>query len=245
MVPEKDSYDVVIIGGAMMGSSCAWFLKKHFGFDGTVLVVERDLNYEWASTSHTNSCVRQQFSNELNIRLSQFTAEFIKDFKQYMAPEPDVPELRIQNFGYLYLTDDPAKAEILKTLQEIQSGLGAGTTIITPEDIAARYPFYQLDDIILGSLNTKDEGYFEGSTIFEWFRRSARKAGVEYIQNEVVSIDRAGRKVTGVTLASGETIKAGTIINASGTRASKTAELAGFDPLPVEPRLRYTYIIEA
>ena len=244
-IPEKNSYDVVIIGGAMMGSSCAWFLKKHYGFDGSVLVVDRDLSYEFASTSHTNSCVRQQFSNELNIRLSQFTVDFIRDFKQFMAPEPDVPELRIQNFGYLYLTDDPAKAEILKKLQAIQSDLGAGTTILSPADIAARYPFYELDDIILGSLNTKDEGYFEGSTIFEWFRRSARHAGVEYIENEVAAIARTGRKVTGITLASGETSSAGTIINASGTRASKTAEMAGFDPLPVEPRIRYTYIIEA
>ena len=67
--PEKNSYDVVIIGGAMMGYSCAWFLKKHYGFDGSVLVVDRDLSYEFVSTSHTNSCVRQQFSNELNIRL--------------------------------------------------------------------------------------------------------------------------------------------------------------------------------
>ncbi|MBL6781637.1 MAG: FAD-binding oxidoreductase [Alphaproteobacteria bacterium] len=239
------SYDVVIIGGAMIGSSCAWFLKKHYGFDGSVLVIDRDLSYEWASTSHTNSCVRQQFSNELNVRISQFTAEFIKDFKTYMAPEPDVPELRIQNFGYLYLTDDPAKAQILKQLQVIQADLGAGTQILTPDEIAARYPFYNLEGIILGSLNTKDEGYFEGSTIFEWFRRSARHAGAEYIENEVTAIDRTGRKVNSVTLATGETIKAGTVINASGTRASKTAEMAGFDPLPVEPRLRYTYIIEA
>ncbi|MBL6602609.1 MAG: FAD-binding oxidoreductase, partial [Alphaproteobacteria bacterium] len=215
----------------MMGSSCAWFLKKHYGFTGSVLVVERDMSYEWASTSHTNSCVRQQFSNELNVRISQYTAEFIREFQSYMAPLPDVPELKIQNFGYLYLTDQPDKADILRKLQGIQSDLGAGTVILSPDEIAARYPFYRLDDIILGSLNTKDEGYFEGSTIFEWFRRGARAAGVEYIENEVVAIGRSGRRVNSVTLKSGEEISAGKIINASGPRASRTAEMAGFDPL--------------
>src|SRR5210317_2543527 len=90
--PSKKSYDVVIVGGAMLGSSCAWFLKKHYGFKGSVLVVERDMTYEWASTSHTNPCVRQQFSNELNVRISQYTAEFIREFQSYMAPLPDVPE---------------------------------------------------------------------------------------------------------------------------------------------------------
>jgi hypothetical protein len=29
---------------------------------------------------------------------------------------------------------------------------------MTPDEIAAAYPFYALDDIVLGSINTKDEG---------------------------------------------------------------------------------------
>ena len=37
--PKQTSYDVVIIGGAMMGASVAWFLSNHPGFDGTVLVL--------------------------------------------------------------------------------------------------------------------------------------------------------------------------------------------------------------
>ena len=32
---------------------------------------------------------------------------------------------------------------------------------------------------MLGSLNTKDEGYFDGSTVFDWFHRKAREAGVK------------------------------------------------------------------
>ena len=42
--PKNTSYDVVIIGGAMMGASAAWFLSDDKDFDGMVLVVDRDLN---------------------------------------------------------------------------------------------------------------------------------------------------------------------------------------------------------
>ena len=66
--PAQKTYDVVIVGGAMMGSSTAWWLSRNPDFDGRILVVERDPSYEFASTSHTNSCIRQQFSSPTNIR---------------------------------------------------------------------------------------------------------------------------------------------------------------------------------
>ena len=67
--PRSTSYDVVIVGGAIIGSSVAWWLSREPGFDGTVLVVEKDPLYQQCSTAHTNSCMRQQFSERLNIQI--------------------------------------------------------------------------------------------------------------------------------------------------------------------------------
>ena len=92
----ETSYDVVIVGGAIYGSALAWWLTNTPGFDGEVLVVERDPTYEFASTSHTNSCIRQQFSAPVNIQISQFGAEFIKNFRHFMHDDPEVPELALQ-----------------------------------------------------------------------------------------------------------------------------------------------------
>ena len=100
--PERRHYDVVIIGGAMMGSSVAWWLSRDAAFDGSILVVERDPSYAWSSTAHTNSCIRQQFSTEVNVRVSQFGAEFIRHFRDYIG-DADAPEIVLQSFGYLYL----------------------------------------------------------------------------------------------------------------------------------------------
>lgn len=241
---QHQHYDVVIIGGAMIGSSTAWFLSDNDDFDGSILVIERDPNYEFASTSHTNSCIRQQFSNEINIKISQFGAEFVKNFRSFMHDDPEVPDVLLQNYGYMYLADNQAFADVLIENQKIQSDLGAGTRIMTPDEIAAEYPFYNLDGIVLGSHNTKDEGYFDGNTLFDWWKRKARQNGVEYVHGEVVDISASATQVTDVILEDGTKISAGHIINASGPRGAKTAAMAGVS-LPVEPRRRYTFIFDA
>jgi glycine/D-amino acid oxidase-like deaminating enzyme len=104
--PQNSSYDVVIVGGAMYGSSVAWFLASNPDFDGSILVVERDPGYAACSTTHTNSCMRQQFSREINVRISQFAADFVRNFRARMGNDPRVPELLLQSYGYMYLADN-------------------------------------------------------------------------------------------------------------------------------------------
>lgn len=243
--PARDTYDVVIIGGAIMGSSTAWWLTE-MGFSGRVLVVERDPTYAQAATTLSFSCIRQQFSTELNIRISQFGADFVQSLRDRMGGDDRVPELKIQNFGYLYMADTPAFADVLRANHKVQAAAGAGTRLLTADQIKAEFPFYMVDDLLLGSLNTRDEGYFDGYTVFDWFRRKAMEAGVEYVTGEVVGLDLApgGGKVTGVTLASGHKIGCGMVVNASGTRGAKMAAMAGI-ALPVEARKRFNWVIKA
>jgi len=244
--PKLSGYDVVIVGGAIMGSSTAWFLTENKDFDGRVLVVEKDNTYSACSTAHTNSCIRQQFSTELNIRVSQFAAEFVKNMRGFMGGDERVPELSIHNFGYLYLADNKDFANVLRDNQQLQVANGAGTQLMTPDQIIEKYPFYNMDDIVLGSVNTVDEGYWEGATVFEWWRKTARERGVEYIQNEVVSMTKnaAGSQIESVTLKTGEVIHCNKVLNASGPRAVLTSRMAGIE-LPVEPRKRFTWMFKA
>ena len=243
--PAQKSYDVVIIGGAIMGSSTAWFLSDNPDFDGSVLVVERDLTYANCSTAHTNSCMRQQFSAALNVKISQFAADFVKNLPERIG-DPRVPPQVIQNYGYLYLADTDDFADVLRENQKVQLAEGAETEILSADEIRDRYPFYQVEDIVAGSINRKDEGYWDGGGVFDWWRRSARDRGVEYILNEVVALNRntAGTAIDSVTLATGDVISAGQIVNASGPRAARTAKMAGI-ALPVEPRKRFTWIFSA
>ena len=178
--PQKNNYDIVIIGGAIMGSATAWFLSKNIDFDGSILIVEKDPTYQFSSTARTNSCIRQQFSRELNIRISQYTAQFIRNFQENLEDDR-VPKLSIQNYGYMYMADTEDKAKSLRNVQKTQLKAGADTILMSPDEIKSKYPFYNVKDIFLGSINTVDEGYWDGGTVFDWLRRSAIDKGVEYI----------------------------------------------------------------
>ena len=243
--PLRASYDVVIVGGAMMGASTAWWLTEDPDFRGSVLVVERDGTYARAATTLTNSCIRQQFSTALNVRISQFGAAFVHALHERLA-DVDAPRLRIRDFGYLYLAVSDAFARTLREDAAVQRAAGAATRLLAPDEIAAAYPFYALGDVVLGSINTVDEGYFDGSAVFDAWRRSARRRGVETVGNEVVALtlNAAGTRVEGVALATGEVVACGQVVNAAGTRAARVAAMAGI-ALPVEPRRRMTWVFRA
>lgn len=239
--PQHGSYDVVIVGGAMIGSSVAWWLSRDPDFDGRILVIERDASYEHASTTGTASCIRHQFSNAVNVRIGMFGSEFIKDFRRFAGS--DAPEVRLIEHGYLYLSNGSYDATHREN-QATQAALGAATRILTPEEIAGIWPFYELDGITLGSWNPVGEGWFDGATMFETFRRQARERGAEYVTNEAVGMTVSGGQVTEVHLKSGERVACGRVVNASGPRAALTARMAGLE-VPVEPRKRCLFVFDA
>ncbi len=244
--PKHDKYDVIIIGGAIMGSSTAWFLNQNPDFNGTILVVEKDQKYEFCSTAHTTSCIRQQFSTKLNVEISQFAANFINNFHEYMDNDVRVPKLAIKSFGYMYLAASEDFAKNLRSNQEVQAASGAATELLTPDEIKSRYPFYNVEDIKLGSINLVNEGYWDSITVFEWMRNKAQENGVEYIENEVTEItkNKSEDRIISIKLASGETINGENFVNATGPRAASTSKMAGIK-IPVEPRKRYSWIFKA
>ena len=166
--------------------------------------------------------------------------------RQYMGGDERVPELSIRSFGYMYLADNEDFAAVLRESQQVQLAAGAATKLMAPDEIKRDYPFYNVDDIVLGSINLVDEGFWDATAVFDWWRRSSRERGVEYVSNEVVAMTKNtnGARIESVTLKSGEVIACGQVVNASGPRASRTAAMAGID-VPVEPRKRYSWIFSA
>ena len=138
----QEEWDVVIVGGAVHGSSAAWWLT---GADPSlrVAVIEPDATYQKSATALSVASVRSQFSNPVNVEISRFGVEFIRDFARHI-PDGGVPSLGLKENGYLFLSGTEAGGALMEELAAMQRGLGAATEVLDRAAIAARFPWMNL-----------------------------------------------------------------------------------------------------
>ena len=183
----RRSPDVVIVGGGVIGSAIAYFLRLDGGC--RVTVVERDPSYARASSALSASSIRQQYSCPVNIKLSQFGIGFLRAIGEHLAVDGEAPEIGLREPGYLYLADQ-AGAGVLRANHGVQVAHGAPVALLAPDEIDRRFPWMDVQGIALGSLGLAAEGWFDGPAVMQAFRRKARALGAVYVHNEVVALER-------------------------------------------------------
>lgn len=233
-----ESFDVVIVGGAIMGAMTAYFLTLDPAFRGRVAVVERDTSFAQSSTTLSAASLRQQFSIPENIRMSLFGLEFLRNAKERFGPDTD---LAWHEGGYLLLASE-AGVPVLRANHRVQKAEGADIDLMTPEQIKANFPWLNVEDIAAGAYGVSGEGWFDAHAFLMCTRAAARAQGAHFITGEVVAIEREAGKVTGVTLADGRRLGCRALVNAAGPRGGRVAALAGLE-LPVEGRKRCVFVV--
>ena len=234
---SSEGFDVVIVGGAAIGSATAYFLTHDLGFDGSVAVVERDPTYAHAATTLSAASIRQQFSTPENIRMSAFGVAFFRDLKTRFGADADIG---FRERGYLLLASETGEDTLLVN-HEVQKAEGADIVLMDREALADNFRWLKTSDLRLGAFGRSGEGWFDAHSLLTLLRGAARK-GATYIHGEVTGIMRDGARVSGVTLADGRQIGCGTLVNAAGPQAGDVAALAGVK-LPVEPRKRCVFVV--
>ena len=106
---QSDIFDVIIIGGGIMGSATAFNLMKNDN-GLKVVVVERDPAYTHASTTLSLSNVRIQFSLRENIEISKYAFEVLEGFSEEMAVGDSVPKTSFRPEGNLFMFSQEGQA---------------------------------------------------------------------------------------------------------------------------------------
>lgn len=230
--------DVVIVGGGIMGSCTAYFLKAVLGYSGSVLVIEQDPTYAFASTTLSAASIRQQFSTPENIRMSRFGIEVIRSLGDRFGADADIG---FREGGYLILATPGDGLDVLTKNWRTQRAEGADIVLLGPTDLARRFPYLRHVDIAAGAWGQTGEGWFDAALLLDLFRRAARAAGATYATETVQRLVRTGDTLTGVRLAGGGAIEAGIVVLAAGATAGRLALTADII-LPVEPRKRTVFV---
>ena len=232
---------VVVVGGGVIGSSVAYFLASHPGFAGEVVVMERDPTYQRASSALSASAIRQQFSTAVNIEISRFGIEFLRDVGTRLAVGDETPDIGLCEPGYLFLAT-PAGVSVLERNHRLQRQHGIEVVLLDPTTLAARFPWLRTERISAGSLGLSGEGWFDGYALLQAFRRKAQSLGVGYVTAEATGFVRAGPQVRAVVTAGGSTVPCDVVVNAAGPWAAAVAAMLDVD-LPVRARKRCVFMI--
>ena len=233
-------YDVIIVGGGIMGSATAYYLMKT---DPAlkVAVVERDPSYSRASTTLSMSNVRIQFSLKENILISKFAFEVLQRFEEEMVVEGNKPKIYFHREGNLFLVDRENQETANQAL-DLQKELGCRVEWWSPKKIKETFPLYEPGKM-LGGTYSPDDGHIDAYAMLMGYRTKARSLGTEYINNEVVEIMSNSGCVIGVRVASNEHINAKYIINCAGAWSAQLADAAGVK-LPVVPVKRQVFTLD-
>jgi glycine/D-amino acid oxidase-like deaminating enzyme len=229
--------DVVIIGGAVMGSSIAYNLLKD-GVDGKVLVLERDPTYERSSTALSVGGIRQQFGSKVNIDISRYSVPFYEKFDELMEVERERPHVDFRQRGYLFLGREE-KWPVMKRLHEFQTSQGVEVRLLKPHEILEIIPHINLEGVVGATFGPRD-GYVDPHGVLSGFLKKARFMGARYITDEAVKIEVKSNKIERVKTRKGEWIQSPIVVNAAGPFAREVGMMAGID-IPVDPLRRMVY----
>jgi glycine/D-amino acid oxidase-like deaminating enzyme len=243
MALKGDHVDVAIIGGALMGGATAYFLSHDGHETPRILVLEKDPTFAKAASSRSTSGFRQQFSTPANIRLSQFSSAFILDAETRLGLPGEPVGMAIHESGYLLL-GAAADVEAFRANNAMQRALGADVGLLDQGELRRRFPWMNVEDIVIGSLGVRGEGWFDGYLLMNAFRRNARKAGVAYRHDEVVNVRLDDSGLFYLDLAGGAVITATHVVNAAGTGAARIAGHLGLE-IPVVARKQSVFAFKS
>lgn len=234
-------YDVAILGGAIMGSSAAYFLKLRAP-SASVCVVEPDLTYEFCSTLRASGGVRILFSCPENIEMSKFCRQFLRRFPQEMTVDGREAPVDWVEGGYLFIVP-PTGTALLESNFRRQQAHGCEVELLTPSQLQQRFPSMFVDDLG-GGVHSLRDGWCDPNGMLQGLRRKAISLGVDYVQDRVIGLSNAGAAVCEARLSSGSSIRADTFVNAAGAWSAQLCEMIGM-PLPVAPLRRFEHYFTA
>jgi sarcosine oxidase subunit beta len=232
--PKIETADVVVCGGGIAGCALAYQLARR---NVDVVLFERaELGSQ--STGKCAGGVRQQFSNEPNVRLQRLAVSMLESFEAEVGHPADFRQI-----GYLFLLTQPQQVEDFRHNVEMwhRTGLTEARWVDAAE--AARMaPVLDVEDV-LGCTFCPTDGIASPADVTAGYAAAARRLGARLREGvEVVGIDVADGRVRGVQTSAGD-VATRLVFDCAGPWAASIGRMAGLE-VPVLPYRRHIAVTD-
>ena len=219
---KRNRYEVVIIGGGIIGMSIAYHLSEAGHND--VVVIEKDLVGS-GTTAKSLGGFRHQYSTKLNISFSIESIKFLENFEEALGIG-----ISIRKDGYLFMATSDEQMQTLEKQTRMQRDIGLEIEILNPNAIRTLCPYLNLDGIVGASYGPMD-GHAETSAVLQGFTSESRRNGVSIEEGVEVTgfdYDKSSKKVHSIKTSRGE-IQADSVILCAGPYTGVLSKLLGLN----------------
>jgi len=212
----SNSYDVIIVGGGIMGCCSAYELAKR----GLKVAIFDKKSIGVGPTGNSSAIIRQHYSNILTARMALYSLRVFQEFEDRIGGEAGFTQA-----GFVIMVENKDRLG-LETNVAMQQQLGIKTEMLPAEMLRELAPTIARDDLVAVAYEP-ESGYADPYLTVNAYAQAARRQGVKIFQDKkVTKINRRGNRVVGVE-AGGERYDAAIILNATGAWGNEVANLVG------------------
>ena len=192
----KDQYDIVIVGGGIVGSLIAYYLTERVEVKRglKVAVIEKDPTYRRSASTLSPYGLRVQHSLPETIEMALYGSDFLRHIGRNLAIPFDeiqdedyfnIPNIKFQPHGHLTLADTERMPELVAA-HEMQRLCGVQSAILTVKQLERRFPWLNTHGLEGGCLGLESEGWYDTWNLLQAVKLKNKHQGVDYIDGEVI-----------------------------------------------------------
>ena len=216
--------DVLVLGGGLMGTSAAFFLRRQHRRSVTLL--ERELVGRQASGTNFGN-VRRQGRDLAQIPLANRARAVWGRMKELLGED-----LEFVPYGHLRVCYTEAQAAVLEKHAHEVRPLGLDLELFTAEQLRRRWGIFS-SEVVAGSLSPRD-GHANPRLAGPAFARAAQREGAQVVEHaEVLHVERDGGGFVAHT--AGGTHRGEQLLVCCGAWSNRIAALFG-ERVPMEAR---------
>lgn len=234
----SESFDIIVVGAGVIGTSVAFHLAE-LGAK-RVLVLERD-QIGSGTGAQSSGILRTHYSVPENVKLAHQSWAAFASFAQYV----DDPEASsgLVPCGYLIAASGDDRVEALSASLEGQRRMGVLVQELDAQAAKERLPIAQFGDHELIGYEP-NAGYADAYLVTTAFARAARRRGVKILEGVAATgLVRQGDQIVGVKTHQGE-FHAALVISTQNMWAMELGQWLGRE-IPLVPERHQVIALQA